>query len=61
MGEVVSSQKTNYGRPYKNSMLTDRTCVDVSTLESATRVRPTGDFPNNPDALERKQLNDQFG
>ena len=41
-------------------MVTDRPCVDVSTLESATRIRPTGDFTNNPAALERKQLNDQF-
>ena len=41
-------------------MVTDRPCVDVSTLESATRIRPTGDFANNPAALERKQLNDQF-
>ena len=41
-------------------MVTDRPCVDVSTLESATRIRPTGDFTNNPAALERKQLDDQF-
>ena len=41
-------------------MVTDKPCVDVRTLESATRIRPTGDFATNPATLERKQLNDQF-
>ena len=41
-------------------MVSEKPCVDVSTLESTTRIRPTGDFTNNPAALERKQLDDQF-
>ena len=60
MGDVVSSPKNESKSTHTYPMVTEKPCVDVTTLESATRIRPTGDFTNNPAKLERKQLNDQF-
>lgn len=41
-------------------MTTEKACINVESLQVGTRIRPTGDFTNNPATLERKQLNDQF-
>ena len=40
--------------------MSEKPCIDVSSIQRADRIRPTADFPVNPVGLERIALNDQF-